>query len=356
MKKKTVKRKAATKPKAAAKRKGKVLKRASGKRKAKVVRKRTAKPRALKLRKKGRRKGLLRRKRARASVREERPHEGNTRVIVYIPFNNLNVRETLPSSISDVTLPEANTQFTEEWINKRVAIFMNFTLKSLQNQTNPHYLAYIVYHDSSRMYIDQALRNYPPLPSNITFISASEYENAVISQLNGYKYWYELHLYSDDMYHKAYIDMLYNYRPRPETKVLICQNGYIYNSVSDVLAKYFNFSSSFNCLIYKVSDYLKGIRHNIFQPSETGIWTGAIQLPHEIIPHPVYINHSHNANTAFFFAQEIQNNVALDVWTNHEGQYSLFGEIIYDPYLKQRILGDFMGSYPPVASPALATA
>ncbi|CAM4260708.1 hypothetical protein FHS16_005059 [Paenibacillus endophyticus] len=353
MKKKTVKRKVL------APKKTKAVRRGTLKRKAKSVglKKKATRPKALKLRKKGNRKRIYAKRRAvpvRASA-EEQLHEGNTRLIVYIPFNNLNVRETLPASISALTLPEANTQFTEAWINKRVEIFMNFTLKSLLNQTNPHYLAYIVYHDTSRFFIENALLGYPALPSNIRFISSSEYEAEVIRQLEGYKYWYELHLYSDDMYHKAYIDMLYNYRPRPGTKVLICQNGYIYNSVSNILAKYFNFSSSFNCLIYKVSDYINGVRHNIFQPSETGVWTGAIQLEHEIMPYPVYINHGHDANTAFFFAQEVQNNAAQDVWTNNAGHYSLFGDIIYDPYMKQRILEDFLGASAPVASPPYMT-
>ncbi|WP_138755426.1 hypothetical protein [Paenibacillus sinopodophylli] len=359
MKKKTVKRKTVAKGKTvvkrkmAAKRKVKVIRGASAKRKVKGLGKKTTKSRSLKLKKKVKSRRTVRRVRAVPSEPQEQLHEGNTRVIVYIPFNNLNVRETLPAAVSALTLPEANTQFTEAWINKRVDVFMNFTLKSLLNQTNPHYLAYIVYHDSSRAYIDNALLAYPPLPPNIRFISSSEYEAEVIRQLEGYKYWYELHLYSDDMYHKAYIDMLYNYRPRPETKVLICQNGYIYNSVSDILAQYFNFSSSFNCLIYKVSDYVNGVRHNIFQPSETGIWTGAIQLEHEIMPYPVYINHGHDANTAFFFAQEVQNNAMQNVWTNNAGYYSLFGDIIYDPYMKQRILEDFLGSPAPV--PAYTT-
>lgn len=338
MRNKTIRRKAIIR------RKRRLLMRVARRKKMMTVRKRRRIARVLKFRRNRKKRKVLNRKKRIRPVSKEQPHEGNTRVIVYIPFNNLNVRENLPSWISDFTLPDANTQFTKEWINKRVAIFMKFTLKSLLNQTNPHYLAYIVYHDSSRAYIDQALFRYPPLPSNIRFISASEYESTVISQLYGYKYWYELHLYSDDMYHKSYIDMLYNYKPKPKTKVLICQNGYIYNSISDVLAKYFNFSSSFNCLIYKVSDYRKGVRHNIFQPSETGIWTGAIQLPHEIIHHPVYINHSHDANTAFFFAQEIQNNAVYDVWTNNTGHYALFGEIIYDPHIKQRILKDFIGN------------
>ncbi|MDG0032914.1 glycosyltransferase [Priestia sp. Y58] len=267
------------------------------------------------------------------------PTIANNRIIVYIPFNNLNVQKTLPKNLHSNS-PKENTHLTEEWINKRIFIFMNFTLKSLINQSNQNYLAFIVYHDSSRQFIEKALQNYPKLPFNIRFVSSSEYEKAVIETLNNYKYFYELHLYSDDAYHKNYIEQLYHYRPSLQTKVLICQNGYIYDSITDELAEYYNLSSSFNCLIYKVTDYLKGVRHNIFQPSETGIWTGAIRLPHEIISERVYINHSHKANSAFFLKDEKRR-----IWRNKKGEpLNLFGKTITDKEEKQRILQEFLGS------------
>jgi glycosyltransferase involved in cell wall biosynthesis len=265
------------------------------------------------------------------------PTIANNRIIVYIPFNNLNVQKTLPKNLHLNRLKE-NTHLTEEWINKRIFIFMNFTLKSLINQSNQNYLAFIVYHDSSKQFIEKALKNYPKLPFNIRFVSSSEYEKAVIETLNNYKYFYELHLYSDDAYHKNYIEQLYHYRPALQTKVLICQNGYIYDSITDELAEYY-LSSSFNCLIYKVTDYLKGVRHNIFQPSETGIWTGAIRLPHEIISERVYINHSHKANSAFFLEDEKRR-----IWRNKKGEtLNLFGKTITDKEEKQRILQEFLG-------------
>lgn len=274
------------------------------------------------------------------------PSIANNRIIIYIPFNNLNVRRTLRTDLYNyANLPEDDTHLTEEWINKRIFLFMNFTLKSLINQSNPNYLAFIVYHDSSKQYIDKALLNYPPLPFNIRFVSSSEYESAVINTLNGYKYFYELHLYSDDAYHKNYIDFLYRYRPAHQTKVLICQNGYIYDSARKEIAEYFNFSSSFNCLIYKVKDYLNGIRHNIFQPSETGIWTGAIKLPHEIIKDRVYINHIHNANSAFFLEDEKKENTVQKYWVDKEGKpLNYVGNKITNEEEKQRILEEFLGT------------
>lgn len=266
------------------------------------------------------------------------PTIANNRIILYIPFNNLNVQQTLPKEVES-DQPEENAHLTEEWINKRVAIFMDFTLKSLTNQSNQNFLAFVVYHDSSRQFIEKALKNFPDLPFNIRFVSSSEYEEAVIKTLDGYKFFYELHLHSDDAYHRDFIEQLYQYKPAPQTKVLICQNGYIYNSLTEELGEYYNFSSSFNCLIYKVTDYLKGVRHDIFQPSETGIWTGAIRLPHEIIKNRVYINHAHKSNSAFFFEDEKKH-----IWRNKKGEpLNLIGRTITDNEEKQRILREFLG-------------
>src|SRR5690625_2958451 len=150
-----------------------------------------------------------------------RPTISNNRIIVYIPFNNLNVQQTLTKD-AELKQPGENTHLTEEWINKRVSIFMNFTLKSLKNQTNQNYLAFVVYHDSSKQFIEKALQNYPDLPFNIRFVSSSEYEEAVIKTLNGYKYFYELHLHSDDAYHKNSIKQLYHNKPAHPTTVIIC--------------------------------------------------------------------------------------------------------------------------------------
>ncbi|VEF49040.1 Protein of uncharacterised function (DUF3118) [Bacillus freudenreichii] len=265
------------------------------------------------------------------------------RIIVYIPFNNLNVRQSLlTDNIDYPNLSRDDTHLTEEWINKRISIFMKFTLKSLLNQTNQNYLAFIVYHDTSRKFIENALKNYPPLPSHIRFVPVSVYERTVIKAIRGFKYFYELHLYSDDAYHKDYINDLYRYKHKLLTKVLICQNGYIYDSVTNELSEYYNISSSFNCLIYKVKEYISGVRHNIFQPNPMGIWAAAIRLPHEIIKDRVYINHSHNDNVAFSFENEKK---VQGLWIDEKGNpLNVIGSMISDENVKKHILKDFLGS------------
>lgn len=262
-------------------------------------------------------------------------------VIVYIPFNNLNVRDNLPEFIRKDSPLKENMHLTKEWIDNRISIFMKYTLKSLKNQTNQNFFAYVLYNKNSKPFIEQALLKYPPLPSNVHFIPSDNYEIEVKKNITGYKHFYELHLYSDDMYHKTFIQYLYDYQPRQKTKVLVCQNGYIYNSINNVLAKYYNISSSFNCLIYTVNGYLKGVRHDFFK---IGGWMGAIKLPHEIITNPSYINHCHDSNAAFFFGVEEKRLHVKDVWTNRNHKHpALFGEVITDESEKNKILEEFMG-------------
>jgi Putative rhamnosyl transferase len=247
------------------------------------------------------------------------------KIIVYIPFNNMNV------------LGKGYIALTKEWIDKRISIFMNYTLKSLKNQTNQDFIAYVVYHVNSKSLIEQALSKYPSIPSNINFIAHDSYEKAVNEHIVSYKYFYEVHLHSDDMYHKTFIKQLKNYKHKDETAVLICQNGYIYDSINNRLAKYFNFSSSFNCFIYNVEDYIKGHKHQVAG------WMGAIRLPNEKLRRPNYINHCHDINSAFVFEKESKRNKIKDVWNDNQGAKALFGEEITNESEKKKILEDYIG-------------
>ncbi|MFS0907610.1 glycosyltransferase [Priestia aryabhattai] len=250
----------------------------------------------------------------------------NKKIIVYIPFNNMDV------------LGKGYIALTKEWIDKRISIFMNYTLKSLKNQTNQDFIAYVVYHIKSKNLIEQALAKHPPLPSNIHFIPDGNYEVKVKEIIKNYKYFYELHLYSDDMYHKTFVEKLQNYKHKSQTAVLICQNGYIYDSINNRLAKYFNFSSSFNCFVYSVEDYLKGHRHKVVG------WVTAIRLPHEKLEKPNYINHCHDTNSAFYFEEERKRNKIKDVWNNNKGATALFGEEITNEDEKKKILEEYIGN------------
>lgn len=257
------------------------------------------------------------------------------KIIVNIPFNICKLEDmSIPYDNYGIT-PECLTQ---EWIDYRINIFMNFTLKSLKAQTNQDFFTFIRYSEQTKNIIKQALENYSPLPNNIKFVTTTEYNNIVKEIIKTYDYLYEVTLSSDDMYHKSFIQQLVNYKPKPDTQVLICQNGYIYDSIQNRMAKYFNYSSTFNCFVYSVKDYLSGKRYDL------NGFESAIKLPYEIIEKPNYINHSHKINTAFLFDEEITRwpKANGDVWINNQGQLALFGEEIIDKNEIKNILREFI--------------
>lgn len=249
----------------------------------------------------------------------------NRRVIINIPFNNINVLGKLEQAL------------TKEWIDKRIGIFMNYTLRSLKNFSNQSFRAYVSYHPSSQDLVEGALSDYPPLPGNVAFIKAGAYEELAANYLKDPEFVYEVSLHSDDMYHRSFIDKMYDYEPDGVTCVLICQNGYIYDSVRGRLAKYFNFSSSFNCFIHRRDEYLKGKRYALEG------YMGAIKLPHKLVKEPLYINHCHDNNVSFNFELETRRKTQQDVWNGASGARALFGEEITDQALKRKILKEFIG-------------
>ncbi len=258
-------------------------------------------------------------------------------IIVNIPFNICKLEE-MNIPYDDYGMTPAC--LTKEWIDYRISIFMKFTLKSLKAQTNQNFLAFIRYSENTKNMIEEALSNYPLLPYNIKFVTSIEYTKTVLEIIKEYDYLYEVGMSSDDMYHRSFIQQLVDYNPKKDTKVLICQNGYIYDSIQNRMAKYFNYSSTFNCFIYHVSDYLKGTRHII------NGFESAIKLPHELIQKVNYINHSHEYNTAFLFDEEIDRwpKANGDVWINNKDQLALFGDEIKDKNEIKNILKEFIES------------
>ena len=57
-------------------------------------------------------------------------------------------------------IPAKKERLTKEWIESRINIFMNYTLKSLQAQTNQNFLALLQYDDRSKSLIKYELDKY----------------------------------------------------------------------------------------------------------------------------------------------------------------------------------------------------
>lgn len=234
------------------------------------------------------------------------------KIIIYIGLNNFGFTED---------------RFTKEWIDTRIGIFMNFTLKSLKIQTNQDFLALVRYHEDTADIVKNVIYQYEELPPNIRFVDGKEFAKAIIDNIIGYDYLYLVRLDSDDLYHKTYIQQLHEYTPKEDTKVLINQNGYLYDSVNNRIAEYYHFSPQFYTLIYKVDNYLKGERIK----SPGGGHGNMIKLPYEIINERNYINHVHFQN-ASLNSFRLLNNRSLNS----------MGNIIDDKDEVEKIVKDFM--------------
>lgn len=203
------------------------------------------------------------------------------RIIIRIPFNTSN--------------HNGEERFTREWIDYRISVFMKFTLESLKNQTNQEFITLVRYVPETEDLIQQALRKYDRLPTNILFISNSDYKEFIINDIKNYNDLYLVRLDSDDMYHQSFIQQLYDYDHKEKTKVLINQYGYIYDSLRHLVCAVKRKSPPFYVELYKSKNYIEGERHRI-----TG-HNRAIQLPHEIIKERNYVIVIHSNNTASYY-------------------------------------------------------
>ncbi len=187
--------------------------------------------------------------------------------------------------------PFSNKCLTKNWIEYRLMIFIKYTLRSLTNQTNQNFFAIIKYDDSSEKIINELVKSYKKLPANINFIKKSNYNEFIKEKIKGYDYVYITRLDSDDMYHKTFVEQLYNIKLNKHTKAIINQNGYIFDSNNKILAKFPRKSPNYYTLIYKANDYINGKRYTI-----KGGHPNVIKLPHQIINKPNYIRHAHSKN------------------------------------------------------------
>lgn len=175
-------------------------------------------------------------------------------------------------------------------------IFMKYTRRSLQRQTNQDFVALVEYEDRSRKKIKRQLRKYSKLPKNIRFVPKSSYQKRLMKRLKGYRYLYLVRLDSDDLYRRSYIQQLKQHRIRKGTSAIINQNGYMYDSKKKRIAPMYAKSPAFYTLIYKVKDYKKGKRYRL-----RGGHPAVIRLRHDKLRRRNYVHIIHSGNTTSKF-------------------------------------------------------
>ncbi|MGG6314417.1 glycosyltransferase [Paenibacillus macerans] len=186
-------------------------------------------------------------------------------------------------------------RLTRIWLEKRIAIFRSYTLKSLQAQTNQNFLAIFKIAEGTEAIVSDILTKQKPLPQNIWFGTNRESVNQIKAWAGKSEDLYIARLDSDDLYHKTYVQQLYDVRPKPGTVALINQNGYLWDSVRGEMAPTFHRSPQFYVYLYKTAVYLSGYRVKL--PGR-GTHGNVIDLPHELLAPRNYVNVIHQGNTS----------------------------------------------------------
>ncbi|WP_028592569.1 glycosyltransferase [Paenibacillus massiliensis] len=234
-------------------------------------------------------------------------------------------------------------RLTKQWIEYRIDLFMKYALKSLLLQSSQDFTCYVLYDPRSEKIIQETLKKYPSLPSNIRFVTPIDYQAHVIQDIKGFKYLYRVYLSSDDMYHKDFIKKLHAYEPKKGTVALVPQYGYIYDSVQKRLGKFFFWLPSYGVTLINVDEYLSG-------QAPRYSWRDALKVPREFIniKEPIWINHIHGKNTGTTFDNVLTWKIAnvhdaclLEPWNNSKQPRAVFGPEITKPNEIKRILNNF---------------
>ncbi|QOS82242.1 hypothetical protein JNUCC31_01180 [Paenibacillus sp. JNUCC31] len=186
-------------------------------------------------------------------------------------------------------------RLTREWLERRMDIFRRFTLNCLKAQTNQDFLTVVKLSKESGELMQEILAEQEPLPANIRFGTHIESVRAILAFAEGHEDIYIARLDSDDLYHRTFVQQLYNVQPKTETMALINQNGYLWDSVNNEMAPTFHRSPQFYVYLYKTEQYASGYRVKL--PGR-GTHGNVIDLPHELLPPRNYINVVHSSNTS----------------------------------------------------------
>lgn len=158
--------------------------------------------------------------------------------------------------------PHEFTRLTKEWIDYRIDIFMKYTCESLKKQTNQDFMCFIAYDKLSKDLIKSSLDKYESLPNNIVFTD-NIFRDTILEIKKGCDYVYITRLDSDNMYNRHFVQKLYDVKINEDTKAILAQRGYAYNTTTKEIATYYDESPPFFALVYKSQDYLNGKYHRV---------------------------------------------------------------------------------------------
>lgn len=219
------------------------------------------------------------------------------KIVIYSNFNT-------PNYMNSPYLKESSKKIlNEDWINSRMDIFYQFTLESLIGQTNQNFTAVYNYTDLSEELVLKSIKNHGALPDNILFVPRSKYAETIDKLTLGYDQLYLTKLDSDDMYINTFVDTLHNLEPKEDTEVLICNYGYMYNTITNEMAKIWHTSASFHSYIYKLNK--EKIKYDSLDLTPLQLLDeshfSALKHKYEYLPgyNFIWIIHNNNSSTRF---------------------------------------------------------
>lgn len=218
---------------------------------------------------------------------------------------------------------------TKEWIDYRMGIFMKYTLKSFKIQTNQNFIYILKYDENTEDLVKMSINKYESLPSNVRFVPESNFKTSIMENVEDYDYVYITRIDNDDMLHKSFIQQLYDFNHKKDTKVLINQNGYMYNSFKNEILKISYLCPPFYTLIYSVNELKNKIDTYRIPLSHISFFA----YNHELLLNYNYIWHIHSKNTLLGY--RVLNSYTLDADMH---------KLITDTSEISKILQDFIGS------------
>jgi len=185
--------------------------------------------------------------------------------------------------------------YNQEWIDYRMGLTMDYTVRSFLGQSDQRFNAFIYYMDGTEELIRKALQPYTALPPNIRFVPISERDARVGEAIQGSERAYIARIDSDNMFSRDYVQRLRAFAPKSTTEVIITQHGYLYDCTTHRMATVTYRSPSFFAFLYNTQDYLGGKRYVVRTHND------AIQYKYELLGGRNYVVVIHQSNELLRF-------------------------------------------------------
>ena len=211
-------------------------------------------------------------------------------LIVDIPFNIDLSGYMLPKNYIHIKLRKSFiASQTEEWIDRRLDLFMRLTANSLLHQTDQHFLCLLRCTENTESLIKEKLKAYPPLPSHFLFTTRAQ--ELIDERMKKYGCLYRIVIDSDNMFHPEAITKIRNFLPKADTRSLLFQEGYAYNEATKEVIEVFHPSPSFYAALYDEVSYAQLYNKRLFEKH----WD-VTSYPYEVIGGKNYCICTHDKN------------------------------------------------------------